>query len=200
MKKPLNEWAAEIHANACDKGWWDEPRTVDEVASLIHSEWSEALEEFRAGRPMVWGDICTGEITDGNVVMTKRVTGYGVVRQHPNCKPEGIAVELVDGCIRILDYLATIVPQDAPDRWRWCAAIDAEDAHMPLPSLIERLHSMVVHAYDLDPDRLEPGTLRGAIIIVAGWLKAHSIDIEEIMELKHTYNKTRPYKHGGKRL
>lgn len=200
MKKPLNEWAREIHELATSKGWWDEPRTVDEVASLIHSEWSEALEEFRAGRPMVWADICTGEITDGNIVVTERKVGYGVVRQHPNCKPEGIAVELVDGCIRILDYLATIVPQDAPDRWRWCAAIDAEDAHMPLPSLIERLHSMVVHAYDLDPDRLEPGTLRGAIIIVAGWLKAHGVDFEEIMALKHAYNATRPYRHGGKRL
>ena len=188
MNRPLNEWAKEIHENAVAHGWWDEPRTVDEVASLIHSEWSEALEEYRAGRPMLWA-------MDGMTMFTdaESIAEYGL-------KPEGIAVELVDGCIRILDYLATIVPQDAPDRWRWCAAIDAEDAHMPLPSLIERLHSMVVHAYDLDPDRLEPGTLRGAIIIVAGWLKARGMDFEEIMALKHAYNQTRPYRHGGKRL
>lgn len=189
MKKPLNEWAMEIHDNSVGHGWWDEPRTVDEVASLIHSEWSEALEEFRACRPMVWANTDVWGKTEDIARIKDSMR-----------KPEGIAVELVDGCIRILDYLATIVPQDAHDRWRWCAAIDAEDAHMPLPSLIERLHSMVVHAYDLDPDRLEPGTLRGAIIIVAGWLKAHSIDIEEIMELKHAYNMTRPYRHGGKRL
>lgn len=202
MKKPLNEWAREIHLNAVEHGWWDEPRTVDEVASLIHSEWSEALEEFRAGRPMVWFECGLAGRNMCDYIATKcEWKGHNrCLTLHRQPKPEGIAVELVDGCIRILDYLATIVPQDAPDRWRWCAAIDAEDAHMPLPSLIERLHSMVVHAYDLDPDRLEPGTLRGAIIIVAGWLKAHSIDIEEIMELKHAYNMTRPYRHGGKRL
>lgn len=74
----LNEWAKEIHQNAVEHGWWENERTLPEVLMLCVSELSEALEEDRAGNPLVW---------------------YG-----KGAKPEGVAVELADCMIRILDY------------------------------------------------------------------------------------------------
>lgn len=48
----FGEFAKEVHQNAVDHGWYEAERSVAEIFALIHSEWSEALEEYRAGRPM----------------------------------------------------------------------------------------------------------------------------------------------------
>ena len=100
----------EVHQNAVEHGWWETNREFPEIIALIHSEVSEALEEYRNGH------ACNEVYFNGD-------------------KPEGIPVELADVIIRILDFCGK-----------------------------------------------------------------ENIPIEEIIELKHGYNKTRPYKHGGKKV
>lgn len=107
--RTLVQLQEDAYLTAQKKGWWDEPTNIPEKLALIHSEISEALEDYR----------------DGHM----QVTFAG-----PNNKPTGFPVELADAIIRILDLAA----------------------HM-------------------------------------------DCDLQTVLELKMQYNKTRPYRHGGKR-
>ncbi len=118
----LNELAKQIHENAKAHGWWDEEPTFGEIIALCHSELSEALEEYRNKKPMVYFE------EDNRFDAT-------AMKEWRSKKPEGIAVELVDCIIRILDYCGR-----------------------------------------------------------------KGIDIDEVIRIKHEYNKTRPYRHGGKKI
>ena len=47
------QWMLDVaHANARNKGFWDEPRNSGEAVALLHSEASELLEALRIGNPM----------------------------------------------------------------------------------------------------------------------------------------------------
>lgn len=124
----INELAVEIHKNAVEHGWWEESRKFPEIAALIHSEISEALEEYRNGRPEAYVIVVDGDPAEVPRIETD-ILKFG------ERKPEGIAVELADAVIRILDFTAS-----------------------------------------------------------------EGIDIESLILAKHEYNKTRPYRHGGKKI
>lgn len=95
MSKSINELVKEAHGNAVSKGWWDEERSFGEIIALIHSEASEALEDYRKGNH------------PGNVWYDRRFPEGGIqtvlVMEHDTDKPCGIPSELADIVIRVFD-------------------------------------------------------------------------------------------------
>ena len=80
----INVLAREIHDNAKNHGWWlegdDDTNNIPEKLALIHSEISEALEEYRDHE-----NLSEIYYRDGSK------------------KPEGFSVELADAMTRIMD-------------------------------------------------------------------------------------------------
>lgn len=132
----INQVAREIYENAVAHGWYEKPVPFPTIIALCHSELSEALEEYRNGRPNEWYACTEGE--SGEICNPEDQYDCRNYDKQENCKhrskkPEGIAVEMADCIIRILE---------------WCGK--------------------------------------------------EGIDIDRLITEKHEYNKTRPYRHGGK--
>lgn len=100
----LNEYARAVHENAVAHGWYDKGVEFPEVAALIHSEISEALAEYREGTPLIYGCCGIPGAVCSHTEMCDRAGDDETCEG--SCKPEGLAVELCDAIMRILDYLA----------------------------------------------------------------------------------------------
>ena len=101
----LNKLRDEIHDNAVSHGWWEEERSFGDIIALCHSELSEALEEYRNKKPFAYCQCYVNgdcrETDETCIQCFKDDVSQGI--EHL-AKPEGIAVELADCIIRILDY------------------------------------------------------------------------------------------------
>lgn len=96
----IQEIMRRANKNATSKGFWESPvRTFGDQIALMHSELSEALEEFRDGRPMEGIRYVNSH---GIEVGTRCGPDPSDVVPGPG-KPEGIAAEFADVIIRIAD-------------------------------------------------------------------------------------------------
>ena len=86
----ISELCQEAHAIALEKGWWngekDHPRNVGEQLALMHSELSEALEEYRDGHEL-----------------TEVYYNHFLGDQQLYSAPLGFPIELADLLIRVAD-------------------------------------------------------------------------------------------------
>ena len=212
----MNKCAAEVHQNAVEHGWWDEERSFGEIIALCHSELSEALEEYRAKRPMLYfpcnsGGLCVDDRPMDNLTCGSRVRKASDPETFCTArskKPEGIAVELADCIIRILDWYGkegldtdalilearTNIMCDVP-----CRVYDAS-----IGDCIARWHLLLSLAYSCwcRASGTHAAALRMARCVaeIKEWAYKEGVDIEHILDIKHEYNKGRPYRHGGKAL
>lgn len=90
----IKELVKIAHGNAVDKGWWEEDRSFGEIIALMHSELSEALEDFRNG------ELPTTSWYEKKVNSELQVKA---VQMDTDWKPCGIPSELADVVIRIFD-------------------------------------------------------------------------------------------------
>lgn len=205
----IAELAKGIHENAVAHGWWEKERPEAEVFALIHSEWSEALEAARAGQPLIWyaADI-EGPCWEDGLCKAKIFHGacHGVLSgtEHPilgGCpkmfKPEGVAVELMDGVIRILDYLGWM--SDSLDKLEDLSPhIEALYGEEEVDEVPESVAETIAFLHLRTSVAMDGGFVKLArtMSLALSWVKKQGLDPLRVLLEKHEYNKGRPYKHG----
>ncbi len=202
----LNEFAKEVHANAVAHGWYDGgERTEAEIFANIHSEWSEAFDAYAHGEPNYYhicGDPATkDEICEKFEECYSRKIGWdGDHCFMRNKKPEGVAVELIDGVIRILDYVGYYKEKRNSEAKIILGTYTTSSLNWSISEIVSWLHEMTVETHCLARGFLDMAIANCSSIItlVFEFVTKMGLDPEKIMLEKHEYNKTRPYRHGGK--
>jgi len=184
--KTLAKMTAEIVENNTARGWYEKRVTFPEAMALLHSEVSEALEAWRK-----WG------LSDNTAVLTYTDQSTG---QYTLAKPEGVGSEFADIFIRLLD-----------DAWLF-GRLDLEKAAGPgrfavsdsFPADMNTLHmliSKVSIAQEFEWDAGDVAHEFGGILVFLRQLsEKYGIDLPSEYERKMAYNRTRPHRHGGKRI
>lgn len=176
----FNEIAREIHENAIEHGWWEGERLYGDIIALCHSELSEALEEYRDSKPNVYflhDESCINICTD--------------IGSWKGEKLEGVAVELADCVIRILDYYGSSEADVDNEINKFkCFSYVAEK----FGAFISDCHKSLSYSYAFE----DTNHLALCVCKIYAWADINSVDMDYVIRIKHEYNKTRTYKHGGK--
>lgn len=179
----LNKLAQELHEAAVAKGFWDvEDAEIKHIAKM-HSELSEAVQEDRCGRPMLYVD---------DVEVKDRITDPAMFDGR---KPEGVAAELADFVMMVLDWAKQRGETIASRALHYLNIELYED--VSLPHLVNEMHRCIMdinkkgawsHCVDIQ--------FAYMVCSVDLWLKARGIDLWQVIHLKMEYNKNRPKLHG----
>ena len=209
----LNDFADKAYISAEVNGLWDEIEDYRIVSDLIHCEWSEALQEARAGRPLYY-HVCSnnGECEQKDPCESPAMSrcSYKTGDGAESCpfwipKPEGVAAELIDGiiliCSTVRRYGGRFTAKNTADFKRMIPKMyEGFAADTPVTHLINALHiktsesSVIMTLGKGIKEAVSP--LERAIAMAWAWIEMQGIEPEALLMEKYEYNRTREYKHG----
>lgn len=202
MEGTYNDLARLVHGNAVAHGWYEREPTKAAVCANIHAELSEAWEEYRNKHPMIW--YACGIDEAGTVCIENACQ---IDCPSKGDKPEGIAVELADVAIRMLDIVAhwhldidaaMAISSNLDDLWDR-DLLAADSPVEVFPAMIARLHDLVSMAHREKLPECVALYFARAIYLMDDFVQKHTLQtLEAVIRLKHAYNVKRPYRHGGK--
>lgn len=141
---------------------------LEQKFALIHDEWSEALEADRNGEPLA------------------EIDEHG--------KPRGVLVELIDGVIRIID-LCEAVGSNIEE-------IKPMGITLGFYETVNDVHYHTAHLCGmLRLNKISPRfheRIEMCCGLIFQYIIEQGYDPMTILEWKHKYNLSRPYKHGKK--
>ncbi len=187
-RERLLNMAAEAYGIAAAHGWYDEEPMDGDVQCNLASELIEAWDEYAHNHGIA------------EVYLTRGADGRD--------KENGVPVELADYVIRVLNAAA---------HWKMTERADMVDSALIAGSRIVEeqtsvlcgmeqialstlLVSMLGMIVCVDSREMLAFNAIASIQYIESWCKAHDVDLFFTVRRKMEYNKTRTYRHGGKRV
>lgn len=194
----ISQCVEQSYQNSVSKGFYERPTKPTERFQLMLSEVAEATEEYRSHKEDFY-------LVDG--------------------KPEGQAVEFVDVLIRIFDYsgfkginLSKYIEQRFFTNFSDIETLfelmkEVKDLkNIKCYNELENLNDDLEYHLSVSISIAEAGKsylygknddiiflhLSDAVVKIARIFFIKKWDLEKILEIKHSYNLNRSYKHGGK--
>jgi len=196
----------ESHAISKEKGWLDVPRSFDGDIALMHEELSEALSDYRSHKGL---NESYYELTvvglDGKKTTAvfsakekkEREDSVDLAGNPLVFKPCGIPTELADLVIRIaqycgsnsIDLAGSIEEFGKHEKWtgEWLSNFE---------TFIRRAHFVLANVS-------EEGRAHGftqVVTFVTAFCALNNIDLDSAIKEKAAYNRTRPHRHGGRKI
>lgn len=199
----INALAEEVYQNAVEHGFYTGDDSREVLIAMLHCELSEALQQDRAGMPMIWYRCKEAESYQlpeekPHICAPADETeclnfGKEAACKYRSTKPEGIAVELADFAILLLGFVVhsgfTLSPMFVPGKEK------ESIVSMSVPKLVNHLHDGICPLHSQKPITPHQICIHFMLAIVNAWLESKGYDLWEIVRLKVEYNKTRPPLH-----
>lgn len=196
----IEELCKRSHFISKEKGWVNEdgtdPRSFAAIIVLMHSELSEAMEDWRNNKKI---DEKYYEPLPNEIVRTETTVTQPA-------KPCGIPIELADLVIRVAQYVGTA--GDAAEFGSMCGD-EASHYDGVFETYLAEAHVCLSMAYNDDADEMltEEESKRSRLTWLAhaidntfAFCKKTGIDLWAAIDEKEAYNRTRPIRHGGKKV
>jgi NTP pyrophosphatase (non-canonical NTP hydrolase) len=182
-EKTLETMEAEVEQYCRDKGWYDTDVPFSVALALLHEEAAEAGH--------AWREHGLKDVTALAVMVPKGEIGP------PPPKPEGVGSELADIFIRLLDDSARY-GLDLPARARDARLFSLSGDFLHEINTLHDLISRASISWQGGGDRyaVELAGVHAFLRQMAGY---YGVDLTAEYERKMAYNRTRPYRHGGRR-
>ena len=184
------------HEISKEKGWVGETddRPFSAVTSLFHSELSEAYEDYRNNKELneTWYEWNGQTFTKAEVAKHKEFEGVLL-------KPCGIPTELADFIIRICQWIGTNKQTEAfADAFSNIRSNIRSPLYQNFDDFCANAHGLVSLAYRVLGMRI--GVLGSVAANTFAFCKDYGIDLWAAIDEKEAYNRTRSFRHGGKKV
>lgn len=200
--KTIQTLMEEVHENNVDKGWFEEDRSWWAEISLLHSEVAELFEAYR-------------DFGMEDKLEFKNEHGYAFMSaDDPNArrweeagtlgKPVGVGSEAADILIRLLDTMWRKPTLRSPHAMgRTINNLSIGQSNILTREYLDDIsaHVAIMHQDISHLCRYRQATDALSVLTsLVFFCFRFEIDLMDQYEKKMAFNRTRPHKHGGKRL